>query len=535
MEECTLLNDPSTRGRLRRLVVCDEAVKTLLVEDEPAQAHLLQETLKLARGVRFDTQWVESLEAAKAACAKGMFDVVLLDLRLGDSDGLSTLEKAIALAPGAAVVVLTGLDDEQMGIDALRRGAADYLVKCQVDHHTLVRSVRYAIERKRLDDERTRTLGAIQETAHALGLQEAGGQIDVEPLLMKLRQEVRRRVQAEMVLKESEQRFRTIVETFPGLIWIMPEDGKGGFSYLSDRVEGFFGYPRRMFLDGTISLEGLVHEDDWAKLTSAIQEAVAEHQPFLVEVRCRKADGGAMWIQNIGAGVYDGDRLKYIIGASLDVTERKVLEKRILDAGEQERRRVGADLHETLGQILTGVALLSKAQSHRLAGSKEAHAAQEITRLLNQAVSYTRSLARGLCPVALGGEGLISGLYEYAATISETYGMQCVVEAQDGLNLPSEAVNEHLYGIVMEAVHSAIRQGRATKIVIGLASRDGKLELTVRDDGKGVRNRKHHDETSGIEAMKYRAQAAGAVFKVKSVSDGGTVVTCTLPHGKGHR
>lgn len=134
-----------------------EPIKTLLVEDNVGDRRLIREVLSEARGVTFDLKYADRLQAGLEQLSEGEIDVVLLDLGLPDSQGLETLSKAYAHAPKVPIVVLTALHDEMLGVQAVNRGAQDYLIKGQVDGNLLRRTIRYAIERKRAE-ERERQL-----------------------------------------------------------------------------------------------------------------------------------------------------------------------------------------------------------------------------------------------------------------------------------------------------------------------------------------------------------------------------------------
>ena len=131
----------------------DKLIKILLVEDNPRDARLIKETLSEAAADQFEFACTERLDLALELVAQHEFDVVLLDLTLPDSSGLDTYEKMHAQAPTVPTIVLTGLDVETLGIQAVQKGAQDYLIKGQVDTPLLVRSVRYAIERKLLENQ----------------------------------------------------------------------------------------------------------------------------------------------------------------------------------------------------------------------------------------------------------------------------------------------------------------------------------------------------------------------------------------------
>ncbi|MFM7372397.1 MAG: response regulator, partial [Sphaerospermopsis kisseleviana] len=125
-------------------------VKILLIEDNLAEARLLQEFLKQSPSKEFSLVHVQRLRDAFHELSQQNYDVILLDLTLPDSQGLSSLPLLISQAPSTPIVVLTNINDEELAIEAVRQGAQDYLVKRQVKPDVLVRSVQYAIARKQV-------------------------------------------------------------------------------------------------------------------------------------------------------------------------------------------------------------------------------------------------------------------------------------------------------------------------------------------------------------------------------------------------
>ncbi|MEO8605586.1 MAG: response regulator, partial [bacterium] len=137
----------------------------LLVEDNPDDSDTLREQLVDAQA-RVRLECVETLSAALARVAEARFDLVLLDLSLPDSQGLQTVERALAAAPHLPILVLTGLEDEALGAAAVHAGAQDYIVKGQADGAMLARCMRYAIERHRLLAARTDDASVWAALAH---------------------------------------------------------------------------------------------------------------------------------------------------------------------------------------------------------------------------------------------------------------------------------------------------------------------------------------------------------------------------------
>ncbi len=147
--------------------MAESLVRILLVEDNPGDARLIRETLREATSLRFELCHVERLGDARDHCDRQAVDVVLLDLSLSDARGLDTVSQCLSFAAELPIIVLTGLDDERVAVQAVQAGAQDYLVKGQVDSTLLVRSIRYAVERKRLDLERSQLLTREREVRAA--------------------------------------------------------------------------------------------------------------------------------------------------------------------------------------------------------------------------------------------------------------------------------------------------------------------------------------------------------------------------------
>ena len=137
--------------------MADKPIVILLVEDNPGDRRLIREMLAEASNVTFNVQYADRLEAATECLDHNGVEVILLDLGLPDSQGLATLKKIYAQVSQTPIVVLTGLNDETVGLQAVNEGAQDYLIKGQVDTDLLKRTIRYAIERKQTE-ERERQL-----------------------------------------------------------------------------------------------------------------------------------------------------------------------------------------------------------------------------------------------------------------------------------------------------------------------------------------------------------------------------------------
>jgi signal transduction histidine kinase len=209
--------------------------------------------------------------------------------------------------------------------------------------------------------------------------------------------------------------------------------------------------------------------------------------------------------------------------------ERLELERKVLEVGDDERRRIGHDLHDGLGQQLTGISLLSASLAQRIAtgGSYSADDAEKISQLVTQSIGWTRDLARGLAPVTLEAEGLFAALQELAQNAQVIFRVCCQCRCQGTQPVLERQRAMHLYRIVQEAVSNAVKHGRAKNIGIELSTHENRLQLSVVDDGCGLSAKTKANPGIGLRIMQYRATMLGASLRVdRATATGGTIVTC---------
>lgn len=228
----------------------------------------------------------------------------------------------------------------------------------------------------------------------------------------------------------------------------------------------------------------------------------------------------------------DGGRLVLQLG--IDVTERRALEREILEISGEEQRRIGRDIHDLLGQNLAGISFLSKVLSQRLAaeGSAQADQAAQIAALAKQMVGQARTISRGLCPVELSEEGLRDALRDVAAAVQSVFKVPCAFECTLPALVFDNTVAMHLYHIAREAAGNAARHARPRQITMHLGDSGGAVVLSVRDDGIGLPDEGSRGRGMGLRIMKYRADIIGATLSIERAPEGGTRVVCTLPGPK---
>lgn len=341
----------------------EQRVRVLLIEDSRTDAAMVRGMFQAVERPQFHLQHELCLDHGIHALRQNRFDLILLDLTLPDSAGLASFIRLYRHASHLPIVILTSIDDEATALEALRRGAQDYLVKGCIEVRLLLRTILYALERKRREQQ----------------------------------------------LKDLQQQLATL--------------------------------------------------------------------------------------------------------------------------SDDQQQRVAQQLHDGLGQHLTGVALMAKTLERRLAAQSSPLAAEagELTSLVVEAQHQLRDLVKGLHPVDVDRRGLSAALTQLAHETEHCCQIHCRFDQQGDAVVEDYHVATHLYYIAREAVANAVKHSEANQIVVRLRQLQRGLTLQVEDDGKGFVEAAMPGGGMGLRIMRNRAEAIGAWINVEATSPHGTSVTCNLP------
>ena len=223
------------------------------------------------------------------------------------------------------------------------------------------------------------------------------------------------------------------------------------------------------------------------------------------------------------------DNLEAKVAARTADLER--LERELLEAGERERRRIGSDLHDGLGQHLTGTSLAAQYLRRQLqrSGLPQVRQADELISLIEDGIALSHKLAKGLQPVDMSASGLMQALQDFAVSASDLLKVSCRFRCDAPVLLPDVGTAEQLYRIAQEATSNAVKHGRAGNVVISLESDDQGVVLRIVDDGSGFDPASVPEGRMGLRLMARRAGVVGAYFDIESRPGVGTTVSCRLP------
>jgi PAS domain S-box-containing protein len=336
--------------------------------------------------------------------------------------------------------------------------------------------------------------------------------------------------QAKQALEESEARAQAILETtVDGIITIDPD---GIIESFNSAAEDIFGYDEEEVLGENVKmLMPPPYREEHDEYLRHYHETGRRNIIGIGrEVTGRRKDGSTFPMDLAVSEVDLGNRTIFT-GIVRDISERRRLEKEILNVSEQERRRIGQDLHDGLGQMLTGIGLLSQDVARRLDETDHpcADDMAEITEHIKEADQYARDLSHGLIPVDVEANGLGEALRRLSTNAERLFDVDCAFQEVETALVHDNTTATHLYRIAQEAVNNAVRHGEADEIKIMLAAGETQIRLQVRDDGSGFSEEDTEDAGMGVHIMNYRARIIGGTLDLSSTVGEGTVVTCTLP------
>ena len=506
-------------------------LKILLIEDDAAHVDLINRSF-MNDGDIFSLCVAENLQKSRELISKQNFDLIIADINLPDGNALELIngENRIARLP---IVFMTSQGDEISAVKAMKAGALDYVVKSYQTFQQIPEFAKRAVRSWKNIVERHR---------------------------------------AEEALLESEEKFRTLVTHVPGAVYRLRCEPGWQAEFLSDRINDICGYQPSELLSGDQKYLGLIHDDDREIFQKTLNHAIDDHEPFLLEYRLKRKDGLIVWVRDEGQPSKNPDgNIRWIDGTIFDITsqklaeqqleegksclevkirerneqleetheklleeieDRKRLENELLSISEDERRRVGRDLHDGVGQGIAGIVFMSKVLEQKLnfRHLPEAVDAAEIGRLLSHALNLTRTLASGLHPVDIDKNSLVPAIRDLAANCEKIFDIQCSFDCNHEVAAKSAEMAVHLYRIVQEVIINAVKFGKATKIEINLKKGDKKSTITVKSDGDSFPSHKEKINGLGRRIMDYRADLIESSLEVGRDAEGGCLVKCVFPN-----
>jgi PAS domain S-box-containing protein len=338
------------------------------------------------------------------------------------------------------------------------------------------------------------------------------------------------RLKFEHALRDTAARLRGIVDTaVDGIITI---DEKGIVETMNPAAERIFGYPADEVVGRNVSM--LMPEPYHSEHDGYLERYCRTGERRIIgigrEVRGRRKDGTEFPMDLAVSAATVGNR-RIFTGLVRNITERKRLEQEILEIGDHEQRRIGSDLHDDLCQRLAGIRFSCDALRKSLNKIPPAAVIDRVEKIgtsVSEAIDRTRMLARGLSPVALDSNGLVSALLELTDAVQKLFEIDCTFESKGKIAVNNPMVATHLYRITQEAINNALKHGHPSQLRVSLKKAGDKAALTIQDNGAGFSTDGPHSQGMGLRTIAYRAGIISAHLQVKSKPRHGTKIICTF-------
>ena len=498
-------------------------IRILLLEDSADDALLLHR--ELHGSLDLEIERVDTAATFAAALDAGGWHVVIADFNLPKFSALGALRLVRNRGLDLPVIIVSGAVGEESAVAAMREGARDFILKSNL----------------------SRLVPAIERELREMA-------------------ERRQRAQAEEALRHARARLQSIVENANIGVWEW--EVATGDCFFSTEWKKQLGYAESEVEAKFDSWVDLLHPEDRAPmLASTWTFAEGPGTRYEQEFRLRHKDGTSRWILARADGERDANgRLLRLSGIHIDITgrkhaeaqlreahallelrvkertadlrkaneqlegeiaERRRLEQLILDIGDQERQRIGYDLHDGICQKLAGVFYMIQALEKLLPeGTDASECIREIGKHVCSTLEETRLLAQGVSPVAHNEEGLMQALELLARETVQIFGIRCRFDCPRPVAVHNYSAAAHLYRITQEAVQNAIRHGRASEVHIQLEAAHDRARLSIADNGSGIDRKPDGNGGMGIRVMHHRAAMIGGTVAIHPRPGGGTEVIC---------
>lgn len=268
-----------------------------------------------------------------------------------------------------------------------------------------------------------------------------------------------------------------------------------------------------------------------AIVREAFSATMLHGTPYDLELEMRTRRGDLIWVREVCRATYCDGRMVSLTGITQDITERRRMADLLARGADLERARIGADLHDGLGQELTGLSLYLQAAAQRAGRDYPDMSTDlaELAKIASKSIETVRDMTHSMLPLELRQMGFERVCQQLAATTQKSSG---IVVRFRYLGLPSRvpvgSLAEHMYRIIQESIANAVKHANATVISVILKAGDTKLVLTVSDNGVGIDSTRSKGGI-GLQIMRYRARLLGGLLDVRRSSSGGTIVRSVLP------
>ncbi len=537
-----------------------QPVRILLIDDDEDDYVMIRKLISEGFLKDCNFRWIASYDDGLEAIGSNEYDVCLLDYRLGRQDGLDLLRELSGSARRVPIIFLTGHGSYSVDLEAMKAGAADYLVKGQFDADLLERSIRYALERNRVQEDLRDHAEKLRETNYELSRALGDLRITEEKLLrqnkkLKMTQEqLLYRNEELLIARESaeveRQRYLDLFNYAPEGYMVTDEDGRileanrAAKALLRMKMDALAGAPFESFVD----------EEDLEEYREQVQRLKRLRSIRNWEVRLKVDDRPSFYVEintmiilprsgehfTFRWSIQDISRRKRAEGLLKDSEgELRFLSTRLLTAQEEERKKIAGELHDSVGSLLGAVQFsLRNAIGRAEEGETNIEMLQNIASLIERTIEESRRIMTDLRPSILDDLGIVATIKWFCV---QQRGVYPSISFDESVTLEEEDVPEELnvvlFRIIQEAFHNIVKYSKAERVLVSLGKNSEHIELTIRDNGTGfdknlVLSRDNPRKGLGLTSMRERAELSGGTFSLDSAVGEGTTIRVVWP-GKG--
>ncbi len=521
----------------------DHKLRVLLVEDDEDDYLIVREFLSAISSSAYGLEWVRTYQSAMEVIDQDRYDICLLDYRLGEHSGLDIIRRISERGCTKPVILLTGYGDYDLDMQAMELGATDYLVKGEVNAPLLERSIRYAIERKRSEEDLRLTLTRLRESNEELSSTLEELQIAEE----ELRQQNIELTSTKMALEAERQRYIDLFENAPDAYLVT--DTNGLIIEANTTAAGFLGAGQEFTLGKPLA-EFIPEEDRQAfrrelhymKFLEGVKDwevhlKPRDGEPFFASIsvaRVRSLDGDRVTLRWLIRDISERKRAEEAIQNSEE--QLRFLSSKLLTAQEEERKKIAREIHDSIGSSLSAIKFSLENFLQNV--KNDSVPTETLTRLIDHtqlSIDEARRIMTDLHPSILDDLGLITTIGWFGKQYQATYsGIRLDTRIDMEENEIPEPLKIIIFRIMQEAFNNIAKYSRAELVNLSLVRKAGAIQLTIGDNGVGFDTnaaiaRRGPKGGLGLSSMRERAQLSGGSFSIESYIGDGTTIRASWP------
>ncbi len=520
----------------------EEILNIVYLEDDRLDVELARETL-IKEGIRHHLIPVDTKADFEKAVKNSPLDLILADYSLPSFDGVAAFEIAQKLSPETPFIFVSGKIGEDLAVETIKRGATDYILKQNLSY--LAPAVRRALQAAEERKKRIAAEKALKKANDELEKRVEDRTADLVKAVEKLGEEVDVRKWTEQALRETQEKYRDLVETISDVIWEI--DTAGIYTYVSPRAGDILGHEPDELINRSFFEHMPPEEAGRIKSLFKTQESV--QTPIeLIEIKKTLEDGQIKILESSGKPFYDTEgKLKGYRGAFRDVTERKRIEaeiqksdaelrrlsSKLLNVHEKESKRIGAELHDGIAQTVSAIKMRAEVallQYDKQDASEVRKSLESVINIAQEAVEEIRRISRNLRPSMLDNLGILPTVSWLCREFETSYPQ---IHIEELVDIQEEDVAAPLktaiFRILQEALNNVTKHSDANSVILTLRKSNGKIDVTINDNGNGfdvehILSEEHPEKGLGLASMRERAEFSNGTFSVESLEGEGATV-----------